>query len=318
MQIGILEPDGFSEIARKRLCGLGPVFDHAGGAIAPFIADKEVLFVRLGHRIDAAFLAGAPRLQALCSPTTGHNHIDLEELAKRHIRLVSLQGESEFLQRIRATPEHTIGLILALLRNYRTAFLDERNDHWDRDRCRGEELFGMPIGIIGFGRVGQRVASYLRAFEAQVSCYDPHVTEVPDWVRRSQTVGDLIAENRVIVLCAGYVPARPVIVDRECVAALGGRYFVNIARGELLDEDALLTSVEKGLLAGCAVDVIRNETGQNDHARWIAVTKQRNVIVTPHIGGATFPSMAATEEFVTEKLLGMFAKDGAGVRRISS
>ena len=110
----------------------------------------------------------------------------------------------------------------------------------------------------------------------------------------------------------------PPIVDRESVAALGGRYFVNIARGELVDEDALLTAVESGLLAGCAVDVIRNETGPNNRARWIAATSQRNVIVTPHVGGATFRSMRATEEFVAEKLVGMLAKNGVATRSLSS
>jgi D-3-phosphoglycerate dehydrogenase len=159
MQIGILEPDAFSDRARERLSHLGRVADFDGSDVGVFLADKEALFVRLLHQIGTEILGKAPRLAYLCSPTTGHTHIDLAELAKRGIALLSLKGETEFLDGIRATPEHTMGLILALLRNYRAAFLSERNDHWDRDRCRGEELAGMPVGIIGFGRVGRRVAT---------------------------------------------------------------------------------------------------------------------------------------------------------------
>jgi D-3-phosphoglycerate dehydrogenase len=195
-RIGILEPDGFSKPARARLVELGAVADFSGGELGGFLADKDALFVRLAHRIDAEFLRRAPKLRVLCSPTTGHTHIDLDALTQRGIRLLSLKGEGAFLDRIRATPEHTIGLMLALLRNYRTAFLDERNDHWDRDRCRGEELCGMAVGFIGFGRIGRRVASYLLAFEANVGYYDPRAHEAPPAVRRYETMNALIAASR--------------------------------------------------------------------------------------------------------------------------
>jgi D-3-phosphoglycerate dehydrogenase len=116
-----------------------------------------------------------------------------------------------------------------------------------------------------------------------------------------------------VVLAASLESDKP-IVDRAAIDALDGRYFVNIARGELLDEDALLTAVEGGRLAGCAIDVIRNENGLNNHEHWIAATRSRNVIVTPHIGGATYASMRATEEFIADKLAALLATDSAPKR----
>ncbi len=318
MQIGILEPDGFSDVARARLSGLGSVSDYAGADLGRFLADKDALFVRLRHRIGAALLEGAPQLAYLCSPTTGHTHIDLGELTRRGITLISLQGETAFLDGIRATPEHAIGLMLALLRNYRAAFLSESNDHWDRDRCRGEELAGMPVGFIGFGRVGRRVASYLRAFDAVVGCYDPGVSEIPADVRRHASVASLIAASRVVVLAASYEPDAAPIVDADAVSALAGKYFINVARGELVDEVALLAALERKQLAGCAVDVICDETGASKHARWIAATHACNVIVTPHIAGATFTSMRATEEFIADRLIAAVqAHAAAGTMRAS-
>lgn len=303
MHIGILEPDGFSGAARARLSALGTVDTYDGRDLARFLADKDVLFVRLNRHIDGDLLGLAPKLRFLCSPTTGHTHIDIGALAQREIKLLSLQGETEFLNSIRATPEHAIGLMLALLRNYRTAFLDKSNDHWDRDICRGEELFGQTVGLIGFGRVGCRVASYLKAFEAQVGYCDPNVAEAPQGVTRYDSIAALIAASRVVVLAASYRDGMAPIVDGAAVAALAGKYFVNIARGELVDEPALLDAVEQGRLAGCAVDVICGETGENRRPRWIDATRRRNLIVTPHIGGATYASMRATEEFIADKLL---------------
>jgi D-3-phosphoglycerate dehydrogenase len=152
VQIGILEADGFSPEALARLQRLGPVRAYDDGDLSTFLAPLEALFVRLAHRIDGAFLAMSPNLRWLCSPTTGHNHIDAAALADRGVRLFSLRGERSFLETIRATPEHTLGLILALLRRYRRAFDDVAAGRWDRDACRGDELYGNRVGIIGLGR----------------------------------------------------------------------------------------------------------------------------------------------------------------------
>lgn len=289
-------------MARTRLEVLGSVVAYEGGDLGEFLSDKEVLFVRLARHIGEGLLRQAPRLRMLCSPTTGHTHLDLNALTKSGVRLLSLKGETTFLDNIRATPEHAVGLMLALLRNYRIAFLNEGNPNWDRDRCRGEELFGNSVGLIGFGRVGKRIASYLRSFEAQVGWYDPFVTAHVDFATRYDTLDALIAGSRIVVVAASVESENP-ILDRAYIAGLQGKYLVNIARGELVDEAALLEMVEAGLLAGCAVDVIRNENGSNNLARWLAAADRWNVLVTPHIGGATFASMRATEEFLVSKLI---------------
>jgi len=317
MRIGLLEPNGFSEAARARLRALGPVEDFDGTDLPSFVVDKEALFVRLGYAIDKAFLSRAAALKVLCSPTTGHTHIDLEELARRGIALLSLKGETAFLDGIRATPEHALGLILALLRNYRTAFLSPGDSHWDRDRCRGEELYHMPVGLIGFGRVGWRLASYLKAFDALVGYYDPNVDGASAGVIRYESMAALLAASRVVVLAASHRAGDPPIMDRDAILALTGKYFVNIARGELVDEEALLAALRKGALAGCAVDVIHGEAGVNNRPRWVEAAASLNVIVTPHIAGATYRSMKATEEFVAEKLIAAANAGAAAPTRVA-
>lgn len=312
MQIGILEPDSFSPEALARLRRLGSVRIYDGGDLAAFLAPLEAVFVRLAHRIDGAFLAMSPKLRWLCSPTTGHNHIDVAALAARCIQLLSLRGERSFLETIRATPEHTLGLILALLRRYRRAFDDVAAGRWDRDACRGEELFGNKVGIVGLGRVGYRLASYLSAFGANVCWCDPaDVPSMPEW-QRFPDIHDLIEASRVVVLCASYHTGERPIIGKNEIAAMAGRYFINTARGELVDEEALLAAVRSNRMPGVAIDVVADENGDNRLGEWRALLPGRNLIVTPHIAGATFDSMARTECFIADKLI-VAAKEGAPV-----
>mgnify|MGYP003393792472 CR=1 FL=1 len=302
MQIGILEPDNFSERAMAALRDLGPVHGFAGGDMAAFLRDKEALFVRLARRIDEPLLRMAPRLKFLCSPTTGHTHIDEDALRRRGVALLSLKGERAFLETVRASPEHAFGLILALLRRYAQAFRGLESPDWDRDRYRGVELYENSVGIVGLGRMGSAVAGYCRAFGAEVAFVDPSAVPAPPEYRRFTDLTELLRASRIVVICASHEAGRPPILGAPEIAFLQGKYLVNAARGELVDEPALLAAIGRDSLAGVATDVIANETGPNRLGEWLRVAAGRNVIVTPHIAGATVESMGKTEEFVAGKL----------------
>ncbi len=302
MHIGILEGDGFSPKAIEVLRALGSVEVYAGGSLSNFLSEKQALFVRLGRRVDEQFLRQAPTLRYLCSPTTGHEHLDIDALARRSIKLLSLRGEREFLSKIRATPEHTVGLMIALLRNYKDAFLSTANDRWDRNRLRGHELYGSTVGLIGFGRVGRILNDYLRAFGSEVLFLDPDPGTASSSAIRCNSLEELIARSRIVVLCASRPDGTGPILIGEHLTQMRGKYFVNTARGELVDEAALLDRVRANHFAGVAIDVIANENGPNKLRDWLKAAEGRNVIVTPHIAGATYRSMHATEEFIVDKL----------------
>jgi len=315
MQIGLLEPDNFSQAARHKLETIGNVTEFRGESLNAFLAPLDVLFVRLGMHIGEELLTLAPRLRWLCSPTTGHNHLDEKALAARSVEVISLRGEREFLETIRATPEHTFGLILALLRHYRKAFEETLAGKWNRDSCRGEELYGNRVGIIGLGRVGSRVASYCSAFGAHVFWCDPaEVVSMPAWKCMPDIVS-VIEASRIVVLCANFKDGDPPIIGPREIQKLENRYFVNTARGELVDEAALLTTIRNNRLAGVATDVVAGETGKNRLEEWRALAPDRNLILTPHIAGATVESMSKTELFIAEKLLKAIQKRRNGESR---
>lgn len=302
MQIGILEPKNFSLKALLALKKIGYISLYKGGNLSDFLAPLDALFVRLGYTIDKKLLRYSPRLKWLCSPTTGHNHLDEGELTKRGIQILSLRGEKKFMKSIRATPEHALGLIIALLRRYRQAFEDCGAGKWDRDACLGEEINEKHVGIIGLGRVGHRLAMYLQGMGAKVNWYDPNNVSFSEKWARCFSIQALIAESKIIVLCASHLSGQSPILGLEEIKAMEGRYFVNVARGELVDEEALLNAVRLNSLAGVAVDVLESEITNNRLKNWRALMHEHNLLITPHIGGATIESMEKTELRIADKL----------------
>jgi D-3-phosphoglycerate dehydrogenase / 2-oxoglutarate reductase len=307
--IGILEPSNFSVSALGSLRKIGKVKVFEGKNLKAFLKDVTILFVRLNHQLDEDMLNNARHLQIICTPTTGLNHIDLSYCKSRHIKIISLKGETTFLKTIRATPEHTLGLLLALYRNYHTAFLSRDNGVWDRDVHRGYEIFNSNIGIIGLGRVGSIVASYLLAMGAKVAYYDIVEKKTDKKLRRLESMEQLIKESDAIILCSSYDIEAGAIIRKKQIDLMAGKYFVNTARAELTDEEYLLEKASKDYMKGVAIDVITNEqTTQPTLKRWLVAGTRSNIIVTPHIGGATYTSMARTEEFIVGKLASELGK----------
>lgn len=302
MRIGILEGTDFSDHAIKSLKKIGSVdvFDPSKSDIASFLKDKEVLFVRLKWYLNEELLEGAKNLKYICSPTTGSNHIDLSYLESKNITLISLKGESAFLSNIRATPEHTFGLVLALLRKYKFVF-SRAPEFKERDAYKGEEIYRKRVGIIGFGRVGTLMARYLEAFNAEVSFVDIR-PDIQTSIKRYDTLKLLIENNDIIILSCNYTKENEKMMNKDVLKWMKDKYFINTARGELVDEDALIEYLESDHFKGVALDVLANETGTHNLSRIRALTHDKNVILTPHISGATVESMATTEEFIVKKL----------------
>jgi D-3-phosphoglycerate dehydrogenase len=305
MKIGILEPDNFSAVALSELKILGKVSLYKGDIpLSDFIRDKSVLFIRLKFKLSKELLSEAKHLQIICSPTTGLNHIDSSWCKTHGIKIISLRGEKEFLKTIRATPEHTLGLVIALLRNYRKAFLNSKNTVWNRDPLRGFEIYGSSIGIIGMGRVGKILAMYFKTMGAHVTFYDIRSVKKGAGINRANSMNELIAGSEILVLCADYSEERGVILGKKEIDAMKGKYFINTARAELTDEEYLLKKANSNHFKGLALDVITNEQDKKNLLdQWLKASDHTNILITPHIGGATFTSMNRTEEFIVSGLL---------------
>ena len=312
MNILVTESSGFSPAALDLLQESATVVlaDLCRPELEAAVQDADVLWVRLRNHIDGALLNRAPRLKVIATPTTGLTHIDLEAAASRGVRVVSLRGETEFLRTIRATAEHTLGLMLSLLRNIPAATAHTAAGGWDRDAFQGQELYGRTVGIIGYGRLGRIVARYLQAFEARVL-----VTDRPDWngeldpwVHRVP-LEQLLRESDIVSLHASLAAEntaenRGLLGTKQFQHMKSGALFVNTARGELIDEAALEDALLSGHLAGAALDVLAGEplAHPEQHPLVQYARTHRNLLLTPHIGGCTRESMERTELFLARRL----------------
>ena len=268
-----------------------------------------VLVVRLGVYLNSDFLRKALRLKYIVSPTTGHNHIDLDFCKQKGIEVLSLKGEKEFLKKITATSEHTIGLMIALIRGILGSHLDIIKDNkWDRNKFCGRDLSALRLGIMGFGRVGQIVAQFAKALGMLICAYAPNVSEEcytkmgVDEVQPDQ----LFTSSDVVSVHMDYEKGRENLIGPKHFSLMkSGSYFINTSRGELVDEAALVEALESGKLAGAAVDVLQNEHDQKllfESPIIKYAQKNNNLIITPHIGGCTLDSMHKTEIFMAKKL----------------
>lgn len=302
------EPENYSQQALAILQTAGTVelkaLDREG--LLGAVHDVDALIVRLKFQVDEQVLSSAPCLKALVSATTGLDHIDLESAARRGVKVLSLKGETEFLRSIPATAELTWGLLLALTRNIPAAFDSVREGRWQRDEFKGHDLAGKRLGILGLGRIGSMVARYGLVFGMQVLAYDPRPEQWVDGVAKVESMADLLKESDVLSI---HVPlneqTRRLIGRAELDMLPHGAVLVNTARGDILDEQALLEALESGRLRGAALDVLSNERSEdlNRSALIEYARRNSNLILTPHIGGATYESMAATEVFMAKKLV---------------
>ena len=310
MKILVAESESYSDKALEVLRQLGTVScadiqDRA--SLIDRLGDVDILVVRLRHQVDGEVMNAAPNLRVIVSPTTGLDHIDLDEARVRGISVLSLKGETDFLNNVTATAELTWALILELARSVGRAHSDVLGGRWDRNAWVGRSLKGRTLGLLGFGRLGRIVADYGQAFRMEVVAHDPFVRDFPPGVR-SLPFKEVL---QVADILSVHVP-----LEAETVGLLGrgqfdllkpGAWLVNTSRGRILDEAALLDALRSGRVGAAALDVLAEETAGGkdwlerspllDYAR-----RHDNLVLTPHIGGATRDAMAETEIFMAKKL----------------
>ncbi len=278
------------------------------------LAALDACCAPLGHDVGAAKLDRCPNLAAIITNTTGVPHIDMDATAARGVRVFSLKDEQAFLATITPTAEHAWGLLLALTRRTPWAHQTVLGGVWDRYEfgAAPRMLSRMTLGIVGYGRLGRRVARYGRAFGMPVRYADPFV-DVDDGVaEKAGTLAALTAWADVLSL---HVPATPEtrhLIDAGVLAGMKpGACLINTARAELIDEAALLEGLRSGRIGGYASDVLAGEFAPGfraaDHPLVRHAAAHENVLLTPHIGGSTRDAWRETQARVIEMAAAFFA-----------
>ena len=295
-KIGILEREFFSESIISELMSIGSVdFYNEKTSLLEFVSDKHILFIRLKYKITKEILNTAVDLRYIISPTTGKNHIDTQ----KGIDVISMKNDTHLLKNVRSTAEHIFGLTIALKRKYKSAF-GKLGIASDRYISIGSEIFGSKVGIIGYGRLGSILASYFDFFGAKVIVYD---------IDNSKTIGsnyectsniiDLVNDSNIIILAASSDSSNDQFFDRKYFQLMDNKYFINAARGELVNQKDFKDFLNSDKYNGVAIDVYENETILD--MSLADFNSKENILFTPHIGGHTTDALIFVETVVIIK-----------------
>ncbi len=257
-------------------------------------------------RISAETIKKAVNLKIITTATTGADHIASEALKEKNIPLLTLKGQKEVLSGITAAAEHSWTLLLASARRMHGALKHTESGGWNRVDFPGIMLKGKTLGVIGFGRLGSWMARYANAFDMKILAHDPFIKEYPDYVK-SVSLEELLKNSDFVSLHVNYVPEAKGMLSKDLINIIKpGAIFINTSRGELTDENALVSALDSGRISALAVDVLAGEPEIKQNPIWQYARSHENVIISPHIGGFCPEAVNIVVAFAAKRILDFF------------
>ncbi len=260
------------------------------------IGDYDGLIVRSQTRVTADVLQAAGRLKVIGRAGTGVDNIDLGAATRRGILVLNAPTGNTV-----AAAEHTVALMLALARNITQSDESVRGGRWERGRFMGVELRDKTLGIIGLGNVGYEVGRRARGFEMRILAADPLVAAA-----RAEEIGARLVPFEEVLAGSDFLTVHVPLNDqtRHMIDAAAfarmrpGVRIINVARGGIIDEQALFEALRQGIVAGAALDVFEREP-PGEHP----LLRMPQVIVTPHLGASTQEAQAQVSYEVADQIV---------------
>ena len=269
--------------------------------LAARLADKDGALTLLSDRIDSTTLAAATKLKALCNVAVGYNNLDLAALSRAGVMATNTPGVLD-----ETTADTAWALLLASARRIVSADQWVRAGHWQgwqfHDPWLGSDVHHATLGILGMGRIGQAVARRAAGFSTRLIYHNRHPLPLADeqacnavWVDKNT----LLREADFLVLLLPYSPANHHCIGRSELALMKPQaHLINIARGGIVDDGALIEALQSQKIAGAALDVFENEPALDP--RFFALD---NVVLTPHIGSSTRATRLAMAMLAADNLI---------------
>jgi len=265
------------------------------------------VLIRFNTKITKELLSNNQNLRVILSPTTGLDHIDIEFCKKLKIKVYHIKNDKAFLKQLPGTAELTFALILSLLRKIPSAFESVKNGDWEVAPYRGLELSNKTIGIVGFGRLGKKVAKIALSFDMKVIFFDPFKTSVSKKIKKISVLDELLKEVDILSLHLHLNKnTHHLIGEQELSLLKKESIIINTSRGSIIDNLALLKHLEQSKIKGAALDVLEDEASIINKKNNLLIKYSKsnnNLIITPHIGGATYESVKKSDLYVLNKFL---------------
>ncbi|MDB5421665.1 MAG: 2-hydroxyacid dehydrogenase [Brevundimonas sp.] len=257
----------------------------------------EVLIVAGEFELDKALIERLPNLRLIACFTSGYDRIDVAWCRARGLPVTHAPGVNH-----EDVADHAIGLILASRRQIAAGDRDLRAGRWTPEsKLMTTSLKGQRLGVVGLGRIGEAVAHRAEALRMSVSWWAPRDRHAA-WPR-AHSLLELARDSDILVVACRADDSNIGLISREVIAALGPHgLLVNVARGQIVDEDALIDALKSGALGQAGLDVFESEPV--DAARWADVP---NTVLTPHTAGATTEAVQVMLMLLLENLQALFA-----------
>ena len=268
---------------------------NGDGPLEDRIGDYDAIVIRSATKLTADVLERAERLTVLGRAGVGVDNVDVDAATRRGI-VVANAPESTVV----SAAEHAVGLLVALARHIPQAHASLKQGRWERSSYGGIELEGKTLGVLGFGRIGQQVARRAVGLGMNVVAHDPFVAKERYrelGVTRAETADEVLAAADFLTLHLPLSDETRGTIDAATLAKLRpSAYLVNAARGELVDERALVDALRSGRLAGAALDVFSAEPYEGP------LLELDNVVVTPHLAASTEEAQDRAGVIVAEQV----------------
>tara|TARA_A100001015_G_scaffold269533_1_gene321291 strand:- start:2868 stop:3803 length:936 start_codon:yes stop_codon:yes gene_type:complete len=257
--------------------------------------DVNIIFVGLSL-LNKKTLSVYNKLEYIVTFTTGLNHIDLEYCKKNKIKIISLRNIKQKIQNISSTAELAIALMLNLLRKVNLANKEVFfNKIWKRENFQSSQIQSLKFGIIGFGRIGKKIKNFLKLFNAN----EIIINDIRK-IHGIKIFGKkyLLQNSDIIFLSASDLGKGKILERKDLNLIKKDCIFINISRGNLIDEKHLLKLFSLNRISGIGLDVLSNENKKNFllNEKQLLGLKNKNIILTPHIGGCTIDAMNMTQK----------------------
>jgi len=278
---------------KKNLDSIGEVTyldDPTSDEVKAIICNFDAIYTNPNKSkvfIGKEILDAANRLKVICTASTGTNHIDKVYVKKIGITLLSITEEREVINRISSTAELAFSLTLASLRHVVKSNNSVLNGDWDYEKFIGRQMNFLTIGIIGYGRLGTIYAKFCKAFDSKILVYDPYKEIIDRKITKVNYLKDILKESNVIALHVHVTDETIGMIDKACFDFMKKDVvIVNTSRGDIVNENDLVSFLQSNPKARVATDVLVNEIKDRKNSPLLKYAKKSDqVIITPHIGG---------------------------------
>jgi len=304
MKKNILIVDDIHPIFMERAEALGYTCDYQP-LIKPveameIIGNYAGLVIRSKFNVDRKVIDAASNLRFVCRAGAGMDNIDEAYAAEKNIQLINApEGNMD------AVGEHAVGMLLALMNNFRNADAEIRNGSWLREANRGYELKGKTVGIIGYGFMGSSFAKKLSGFGVDVIAYDKYKTGFSDRYAREVSMEQIVKHSDVLSLHIPLTAETDGLVNDEYLFHFKKPiFFINTSRGKTAKVQAVLNAIKQGKIIGAGLDVLEVERFPSlAEQEWFDELRQSGkVLLTSHVAGWTFDSYRKISEVMVQKL----------------